>query len=331
VTLFDRLRTEPVYNTRAVVQRTGVPADTFRAWERRYQLPLPCRTSGNQRLYSEQDVAVIAWLRDQTRTGVTISQAVALFRAAAIERKRATRGEPATNSSNNGRSGTAIDGTRLADFRQRMVEALVNFDGAAADLVVEEAIALVSVEDVCLHVLQSALIDIGERWQGQSLSIGAEHFASCFVMRKFSALFNLSQPQNGRGPIVAACVEGEQHELGLLLTSLFLSRHGFQILYLGADLPLPGLLETVRDVRPPLVLLSATTKRTAERMVETVSALRSSNDCPTSATDVPLVGYGGRIFVDNAELRSRIDGVFLGRDARETVESVERMLVGLAT
>ncbi|HLL49709.1 MAG TPA: MerR family transcriptional regulator, partial [Thermomicrobiales bacterium] len=72
--LFSRLATRPVYNTRAVVLRTGVPADTFRAWERRYGIPSPVRTDGNQRLYSDRDVALIAWLRDQTRTGVTISQ-----------------------------------------------------------------------------------------------------------------------------------------------------------------------------------------------------------------------------------------------------------------
>jgi DNA-binding transcriptional MerR regulator len=69
VELFSRLATRPVYNTRAVVLRTGVPADTFRAWERRYGIPSPVRTDGNQRLYSDRDVALIAWLRDQTRTG----------------------------------------------------------------------------------------------------------------------------------------------------------------------------------------------------------------------------------------------------------------------
>jgi MerR family transcriptional regulator, light-induced transcriptional regulator len=330
VTRFDRLRTEPVYNTMAVVQRTGVPADTFRAWERRYGLPLPCRTAGNQRLYSERDIAVIAWLRDQTRGGVTISQAVALYRTEPADRERDGVSGSERDGAGNGRWPTTADGAGLAEFRRRMVEALVGFDGGAADRVVEEAIALVSVEDVCLHVLQSALIDIGNRWQGTGLCVSAEHFASCFVMRKFAALFNLSQPQNGRGPIVAACVEGEHHEIGLLLTSLFLSRHGYQILYFGADLPLPDLLATVREVRPPLVLLSATMECTAARMVETVTALRSSINGVGLATEPPQIGYGGRIFVEQPALQRRIDGVFLGRDARETVDAVDRMLAPVA-
>src|SRR3712207_3544429 len=73
---------EPRYNTKAVVRETGVPADTFRAWERRYGVPIPHRTATGQRLYSERDIAIIRWLRDRTAEGLTISQAVRLFEGA---------------------------------------------------------------------------------------------------------------------------------------------------------------------------------------------------------------------------------------------------------
>src|ERR671916_2072121 len=71
--------TEARYNTKAVVRDTGVPADTFRAWERRYGTPLPHRTATGQRLYSERDIAIIRWLRDRTAAGLTVSQAVRLL------------------------------------------------------------------------------------------------------------------------------------------------------------------------------------------------------------------------------------------------------------
>src|SRR3712207_5260618 len=70
---------EPRYNTKVVVRETGVPADTFRAWERRYQVPVPHRTATGQRLYSERDIVIIRWLRDRTLEGMTISQAVRLL------------------------------------------------------------------------------------------------------------------------------------------------------------------------------------------------------------------------------------------------------------
>src|ERR1043165_4322480 len=69
----------PVFNTKAVARETGVPADTFRAWERRYGVPRPQRTAGGHRLYSERDIAIIRWLRDRTDDGVNISHAVMLL------------------------------------------------------------------------------------------------------------------------------------------------------------------------------------------------------------------------------------------------------------
>ena len=325
--LFERLRTEPVYNTRAVTRMTGVPADTFRAWERRYGVPQPGRTEGNHRLYSERDVATIRWLREQTHRGLTISQAVALLHT---ETATATRARPerlpADPAETNGAktAAGALTAERLGGLRDEMVEALLGFDPARADRVVEEAVALLTVEDVCLHVLQEVLVEVGERWHRGEIGVGVEHFATAYVIRKLGALFNLSRPDVGRGPLVAACAEGELHEVGLLLTCLFLSRRGFRVVYLGPNLPLPDLIEAVEGVRPPLVLLSATTRRAAEHLA--VAARELATRHPVGGGEPPLVGFGGRIFTVEPALRDTVAGVFLGRDADEAVTAVEGLL-----
>ena len=43
----------------------------------------------------------------------------------------------------------------------------------------------------------------------------------------------------------------------------------------------------------------------------------------------PVVGYGGRIFLDRPELRERVDGIYLGDEDRDTVEIVQRMVPGI--
>ena len=71
----------PMFNTKAVVQQTGIPAPTLRAWERRYTLLSPERAANNDyRLYSERDIIMIRWLKDHVDAGMSISQAIALFR-----------------------------------------------------------------------------------------------------------------------------------------------------------------------------------------------------------------------------------------------------------
>jgi len=329
--MFDRLSAEPIYNTRAVVQRTGVPADTFRAWERRYGVPAPSRTQGNHRLYSERDIALITWLREQTQAGITISQAVALHHTQRLAGSDAApRPSVPGQDMSRGHAGLARNGDPFHDIQNQLVDALVALDGTTADRVVEEALAMTNVENVCLYILQGALVDIGERWEHGVVGVAMEHYAAAFVQRKFGALFNHSNPHEGRGPIVAACVEGEQHEIGLLLTCLFLSRRGYKILYLGANMPESDLVDTVRRVQPPLAILSATREETARRLVAAIPHLKAAMGPEARWRGLPAIGYGGHIFVAKPELRPNVDGCFLGTDAREAVANVDRIFAGLS-
>ena len=70
---------KPLYNLNLVVNETGVKADTIRAWERRYKLPLPARTPGGHRLFSAYDIATIQWLSGKQNEGMSISRAVKLW------------------------------------------------------------------------------------------------------------------------------------------------------------------------------------------------------------------------------------------------------------
>ena len=76
----ERYSDFPLYNTKAVVQQTGIPAPTLRAWERRYTFLLPGRAHNSYRRYSERDIAMIRWLKERVDAGMSISQAIALFR-----------------------------------------------------------------------------------------------------------------------------------------------------------------------------------------------------------------------------------------------------------
>ena len=85
----ERYSDFPLYNTKAVVQQTGIPAPTLRAWERRYTFLLPGRADNSYRRYSERDIAVIRWLKERVDNGMSISQAIALFRHLGVEHSQA--------------------------------------------------------------------------------------------------------------------------------------------------------------------------------------------------------------------------------------------------
>lgn len=299
---------KPRYNTKAVAQETGVPADTFRAWERRYGVPRPQRTEGGHRLYSERDIATIRWLRDRTAEGLTISQAIALM----------TDG----SDTNLAWLNTAVDTEphTWERLNSRLLAALTDFDATRSEQILGEAFALYPLEEVFLKLIQPTMVEIGEQWHQGKITVTAEHFATQFVRRKLSALFNTYNITDGRGLIVLACAPNEQHDLGALLVSVFLVRHGWQVIYLGPEVPLRDLIDTVQRVQPDLVCVAASTTESAIQLLEVGRAITSL------PPPYPHFGYGGRAFNLNPMLCERMPGLFLGRDAQETIDTISDLL-----
>lgn len=278
--------TEARYNTKAVVNETGVPADTFRAWERRYGTPMPHRTATGQRLYSEHDIAIVRWLRDRTAAGLTVSQAVRLLTS--------THEAPEHE----------LDPANWPILGQELVEALMRLDSVRADALLAQAFARFSIDDVCLRLLEPALVEIGELWHTGTASVGQEHFATGFIRRKLHALLNVYDVVAGHTTIIAACLPGEQHDVGLLILALALVRRGYRVVYLGADLPVEGLIAVVEQVHPDLVCLSATTRTTAEQVVPVAAALRALPQPPI----VVAGGHGMARIEPQPRLYIRLDG-----------------------
>lgn len=296
----------PVYNTQAVVQLSGVPAPTFRAWERRYGQPRPARLPGGQRLYSERDVAVIRWLHDRTGEGMTISRALRLL--AARQAEPTPRPEPTPRT--------------FALLQRDLLDRLVAFDTAGAEALFAEAFALYPLDDVCLELLQPALVEIGERWHAGQVSVATEHFATNLIRRKVASLLQVYEIHHRGPPVVLACPQDEQHEMGLLLVALFLTRRGWPVVYLGTNVPPTDLREAVQRLQPRLVILSATTEETAHHLGVAATMLAALPE------PRPRLAFGGQAFDGNHHAPSvLLDGcTYLGLDARAAAERADLLL-----
>ncbi len=267
--------TAPLFNTKMVVGETGVPADTFRAWERRYGLPRPQRGEGGQRLYSERDIATIRWLRDRTTEGLTISQAVALLESEADT------------------PGPSEQPRSFAALQHELLQALLRFDAPTGDTILSEAFALYSLDAVCVNVIQAVLVEVGTMWHMGTASVAQEHFTSQFLRRKLLALLNIYDVPEGRATIIAACAAGEQHDLGLLLLALFLVRRNYRVVFLGSDVPGDALQQAVDHVHPDIVCISTSTPTTADH------ALRMACDVQVhNPATLVFIGGQGAVTMD---------------------------------
>ncbi len=306
-------QTVPEYNTRAVEKLTGIPADTFRAWERRHGLPAPARTAGNHRLYSERDIAIVRWLKEMTEKGVAISRAVSMAR------RRLDSGVIADEP---GITPSAANGTGMLHLQACLTDAFRRFDLQYANQVTEEALAIYGVDRVCLEIAQPTLVELGHMWERGEICVAVEHFGTSFLMRKLSALFNASQPELGEPTVITSGVAGEMHEVGLLIVSLALSRAGFRVIYLGANLPGNELVEAATSVVPDAIVLSAPSAGSVETLRDTIATVRAS----LIGDRAPLIGYGGSVFEESSELRDTVDATYLGKDAGSARETLQQAL-----
>ncbi len=305
---------DPVFNIKAVSERTGIPPVTLRAWERRHGFPNPQRTDSGYRLYSEQDIAALNWLKMQTESGLSIGRAVRLLLALR------ERGEDPAPAPFNGQSRPAAAGESIEEIRERLIEKLLALDDRGAGSLLRIAFSIYPLDAVLLEIISPVMHEVGERWHRGEISVATEHFASqqcrLYLMNALEALHQ----QARRGTIVAACAPGEWHEIGLIMVAILLRLRGWNVIYLGANTSLERLGETIAGLEPNMLLFSATTRAAGENLTGLNQVLADIPD------PKPVIGLGGQAFQTEPTLVNRVPGTMLGGRADQAVEQIERML-----
>lgn len=301
----------PVYNIKAVSRLLGLLPVTLRAWERRYGLPTPTRGDQGYRLYSEYDLSTLRWLKQQIDSGMSISRAVEYLNELRLSgRDPAEAPQPAPVSERP---------TSIVLLSEQLLTALLRFDEPGALEIMRRAFALYNIDEVMTEVVQPTLVKIGDAWHRGELPIATEHFATQFFMQSLLGMISASMPPVHRGKIVAACAPGEMHQIGLLILVVMLRWRGWDVKYLGPDLSLDRLEETLGLLRPRMVLFSATSQHAASRLEHLPEIL---NKLPPP---LPVVVFGGQAF-SSTRLPESFPAVTLQGPPSSIVRSIEKMM-----
>src|SRR5829696_3773890 len=229
-------------------RRAGVSPELLRAWERRYDVLRPMRSPGGLRLYSLEDLERVRLMSRHIADGLAAREAAALA-------SRATLG-PEGGEATAGASrapGAALDADAA---RTRLARAVDGFDEPAAQAVIDELLAVATVDALLSEVVVPFLHDVGDRWERGELSVAQEHFASNLLRGR---LLGLARGWgSGGGPrALLACPPGERHDLGLIVFGLALRNRGWRIDFLGSDTPTASLVEAAHAIQPALLVMSA--------------------------------------------------------------------------
>jgi MerR family transcriptional regulator, light-induced transcriptional regulator len=192
---------------------------------------------------------------------------------------------------------------------------------AAMRLILERGLGLdIPVRNLYLDVIQAAQYRIGDLWQRNRISVAQEHLATAISQMAIAELYGVltCDPPNGRRALVS-CVGGELHDLGTRITADFLEMGGFEVRYLGANVPTDTLAAMVRDDPPDLLVLSVTMTFHLDALRQAVSAAREA------IGDRFRLAVGGNVFTSAPALVDQLGADVYGRDALESLVNAERV------
>ena len=203
----------------------------------------------------------------------------------------------------------------LEEIRQR----LVDLDRLPAPAVLAESFlrqalsgdliaayqTIIAADDVGLplarlfgEVLQPALTELGQRWEHGELLVAQEKEVSELTRDLIAdlSLRHARTPANGPA-LVAACVEGERHELGLRMVCGLFRAEGWAVHYLGADVAPRFLLEAVQLHRPKVILLSVKLAKNLPAVKEAIDVLSME----LGSEHLPPIVVGGQLAIEQSE------------------------------
>ncbi|MER5452558.1 MerR family transcriptional regulator [Streptomyces sp. NPDC002766] len=253
--------------TGALARRLGVSPTTLRSWDRRYGIGPAARADGRHRRWTRQDVAVLEAMCRLTSSGVPPAEAA---RAA-----KETAGTPP------GRAEAYVQppppirskaaGTLpLGDVRQEcrgLARAAVRLDAPAVERQLAAAVEQYGVAEAWQEVMAPTLHAVGRKWASSGdRYVEVEHMLSWHVsttLRRHTPAPERQGEVSATGPVVLACVPGEQHTLAIEALNAALGALHVPTRMFGAAVPVEALTAAVQRLGPSAVVLWAQARSTA--------------------------------------------------------------------
>jgi methanogenic corrinoid protein MtbC1 len=236
----------------------------------------PGRADNRYREFDDEDVQLLLYLRQQIDQGRSIGELAAEGREALLRRLAAP-------------TAAAVQELQDATLIEELVQYLQQLDMKRLETRLAECAIHCSFATLLHTVLVPLMHRLGELWSTQKISIVSERLATTLLQQRLLTMLQVTAPGADLPLLLCACPPGEFHVLGLLTFAYTMQQDGWQVCYLGPDLPLSDLLYGCQQLRPALVAVSMTHVTDAARCLEVLHDI----DTTVASTYCTFVGGQG--------------------------------------
>ena len=154
------------------------------------------------------------------------------------------------------------------------------------------------------EVVQRSLYEVGGLWEQGRVSVATEHLATAITESLLNLVYPrlFGQPHIERSAVVS-CAANEYHQIGGKMVADLFELNRWRGYFLGANTPMPDLLNLIQEKRPNAVALSVTVSFGLDGLLNAATQIRSQFPA------VPIL-VGGQAFLRGGRERAeQIDGV----------------------
>jgi DNA-binding transcriptional MerR regulator/methylmalonyl-CoA mutase cobalamin-binding subunit len=266
------------YSIGTVAAMTGLTQHAIRAWEKRHQVLSPTRTDSNHRTYDDADVERLKLLRDAIGQGHGISRAATMSN----DELRSFIASHSTSP----RKGENLRTTE--EVLSECISAVDQLDELALRKSIVIGVTRFGVSDFIDFIVLPLIAITEQRWSEKSLSIAQEHLVSAVLRTNLEHLRSTIPDSLLSRRLMVTTPRGQMHELGALVISVIAGVEGWNVTYLGPNLPANEIVRAARQSHADAIGLSLVYPTDDQQIGEELKEVRAG-----LGSDYPII-VGGR-------------------------------------
>lgn len=223
-------------------------------------------------------------------------------------------------------TGTATTKSVAAALREEYLrEILAGKRKTALEMIMDAYHGGYPIPGIYMDIFQEALYEIGRLWETNRITVADEHMGTAITQYVMSNLYqHIETADEQRGRLVITGVQGELHQVGANMVADVLEADGWNVLFLGTNVPPDGVIQSIRQHQADLFGISSTMLFNLPRVIQLVEAVRKE------------YGHGVRILLGGGafralpELPPELGGCTVALNLREALDRTRRGMSGAA-
>jgi len=174
-----------------------------------------------------------------------------------------------------------------------------------------------------VDILQETLYEVGRKWAANEITVAEEHMATVITQYVMSRLYARMPPASvNHGNVVITGVEDELHQVGANMVADVLESDGWNVRFLGTNMPHAGIIQAVAEHGADVLGISATMLFNLPAAIRLVKEVRSQ-----LLEKAPRIVLGGRAFLSVPELCVELGVEGIGRNIAQAQTLFESLSI----